>query len=142
MIRDFCGIRRNRLVDEINALDELVDAGKAPPGVQADTVKAIDDVRKVGNIGAHMEQDVNVIVDVDPDEAQALIELIELLFEEWYVARHDRTEKIKRIAVIAAQKKEAQRPRRSAKKEEGFPLGDAVSEPAESDTPSTGSSDT
>ena len=36
-------------------------------------------VRKVGNIGAHMEKDINVIVDVDPDEAQHLIGLITFL---------------------------------------------------------------
>jgi hypothetical protein len=45
-------------------------------------VEAIDIVRNIGNIGAHMEADINVIVDVDPDEAQTLIELIETLFLE------------------------------------------------------------
>lgn len=37
-------------------------------------------VREIGNIGAHMEADINVIIDVDPDEAQILIDLVELLF--------------------------------------------------------------
>ena len=49
-------------------------------------------VRKIGNIGAHMEADINVIVDVDRNEAQVLIELAELLFEEWYVAAETRKE--------------------------------------------------
>jgi Domain of unknown function (DUF4145) len=87
MIRDFCGISKSRLIDEINELRKRVDEGRAPPHVQPDTVNAIDDVRKIGNIGAHMEADINVIVDADSNEAQILIELVELLFVEWYVGR-------------------------------------------------------
>ncbi len=52
-----------------------------------------------------MERDINVIVDVGPGEAQALIELIELLFREWYVARHERAERIAGIGALAAAKK-------------------------------------
>jgi hypothetical protein len=88
----------------------MVDAGQAPAGVQADTVDAIDHVRQIGNIGAHMEKDINLIVDVDPDEAQVLIELTELLFDEWYVARKTRTERLTKLGVIAGEKKEQQKP--------------------------------
>lgn len=107
MIRNFCGVTKGRLVDEINELRRLVDTGAAPPGVQVDTIDAIDHVRSVGNIGAHMEADINVIVDVDADEAQALIGLIELLFEEWYVARDTRARRLKAIGAVAADKKVA-----------------------------------
>ena len=34
-----------------------------------------------------------------PDEAQALIDLIEILFEEWYVAKHVREGKLKKLGV-------------------------------------------
>jgi hypothetical protein len=112
IIRDFCGITKGRLIDEINELRRRVDAGQAPPGVQADTVGAIDHVRQIGNIGAHMEADINVIVDVDPDEAQVLIELAELLFEEWYVSREQRTQRIAKLAEIAAEKKQLQQQKR------------------------------
>ncbi len=81
-----------RLIDEIKALE-----GKVEPL----TWKAIDAVRKVGNIGAHMEKDINVIVDVDPDEARKLIGLIELLVDDWYVARHQRQERLESITRIA-----------------------------------------
>ena len=74
MIRDFWGIKGKRLKDEIDALEEKVD------GL---TWKAIDGVRKIGNIGAHMEQDINVIVDVESNEAQLLIGLIEILVKDW-----------------------------------------------------------
>lgn len=64
MIRDFWGITKSRLVDEIDELQGKIDST---------TWKAIDAVRKVGNIGAHMEKDINLIVDVDPNEANLLI---------------------------------------------------------------------
>ena len=89
-----------------------MDAGQAPAGVQADTVDAIDHVRQIGNIGAHMEADINVIVDVDPEEAQVLIELAELLFDEWYVAREQRTQRLVKLGAIAADKKQLQQQRR------------------------------
>jgi hypothetical protein len=104
MIRDFCGIAKNRLLDEINELKKRVASGTAPAGVQADTIDAIDHVRSIGNIGAHMEQDINVIVDVDPDEAQQMIGLLELLFDEWYIGRHQRAERLKAIGAIASSK--------------------------------------
>ncbi len=69
-------------------------------------MKSIDSVRKVGNIGAHMEKDINLIIDVEPKEAYLLIQLIELLFEEWYVHRHERELKLKAIAGIANIKEE------------------------------------
>jgi hypothetical protein len=105
MIRDFCGISKYRLIDEIEELRQRAESGNGPTGVQLDTVIAIDDVRQIGNIGAHMEADINVIVDVDPDEAQILIELVEALFLEWYVARDARTQRLGKLKSIAADKK-------------------------------------
>lgn len=105
MIRDFCGITKKRLIDEIIALREAIADGTAPRDVSGDSVEAIDHVRTIGNIGAHMESDVNVIIPVEADEAQALIELIEMLFEEWYVERQSRKDRLARIAAIASSKK-------------------------------------
>jgi Domain of unknown function (DUF4145) len=95
MIRDFWKIVKARLIDEIEALEDKIDA---------QTWAAIDAVRKIGNIGAHMEKDINIMVDVDPNEAQVLIELIELLVKDWYVVRHDREERLKNIVKIKDQK--------------------------------------
>jgi hypothetical protein len=44
-------------------------------------------------------------VDVDPNEAQVLIELVELLFREWYVARAARTDGLAKLKSIAESKK-------------------------------------
>lgn len=104
MIRDFCGISQSRLVDEIAELRRRVGKGNAPKNVSEESVEAIDAVRKIGNIGAHMEKDIDVIIDVDPEEAQVLIELIETLFEEWYVERDKRKTRFKSIHEIAGDK--------------------------------------
>jgi len=95
IIRNFWGISKPRLIDEIGELEGKIDAS---------TWKAIDAVRRVGNIGAHMEKDVNVIVDVEPEEAAALIGLIEFLLKDWYVARHDREEHMQKVIDLAAKK--------------------------------------
>ena len=105
MIRDFCGIAKATLFSEISALKELVSADKAPSGVSLDSVEAIDHVRDVGNIGAHMEKDINHIVPVDPQESQLLIELVESLFDEWYVAREKRATRFSGIKALAESKK-------------------------------------
>ena len=92
MIRDFFGIRKDRLIDEINAIQDKTDPL---------TWQAIDAVRKIGNIGAHMEKDVNLVIDVEPEEAAELIALIELLVKDWYIHRHERQEQLNRIVSIA-----------------------------------------
>ncbi len=101
MIRDFWGISKDRLVDEVKALKEKVDEL---------TWNAIDAVRSIGNIGAHMEKDINVIVDVESNEAQLLISLIENLIDEWYVARHDREERFEKLVSTASDKKAQKAP--------------------------------
>jgi hypothetical protein len=98
MIRDFWNINKPNLKQEIDELKGRIDA---------ETWEAIDAIRTIGNIGAHMEKDVNVIVDVEPGEAEKLIWLIELLLKQWYVAKHEREENLKEIALIGAEKTKA-----------------------------------
>ena len=105
MIRDFSGITKKTLDQEIKALRAAVEDGSADRAITIETVEAIDHVRSVGNIGAHMEKDIDLIIPVDPGEAQALIELVEMLFEEWYVAREKRRQKLAKIAGISYDKK-------------------------------------
>ncbi|WP_246409402.1 DUF4145 domain-containing protein [Kaistia hirudinis] len=104
MIRDFAGISKSRLIDEIKELKRMANEDRAPKGVSIDAIEAIDAVRQIGNIGAHMEADINIIVEVDPKEAEELIGLIELLFEEWYVARAAREQRFARLKGIADEK--------------------------------------
>lgn len=95
MIRDFHSITKGNLADAINELQ-----GK----VTAPQWKAIDGLRKVGNIGAHMEKDVNLIVEIDPDEADKLKKLIELLLDKWYIARHEEEALCAEVAGISDSK--------------------------------------
>ena len=98
MIRDFWKTpKKPNLKQEIEAIQDKVDPG---------TWAAIDAVRRVGNIGAHMEQDINVIVDVEPREAELLVGLVESLFREWYVGRHERDERMRALVQLAADKDE------------------------------------
>jgi hypothetical protein len=100
MIRDFWKVSKPKLIQEIEAIKDEVDPT---------TWKAIDDVRSIGNIGAHMEKDIDVIVDVDADEAQILIELVETLIKDWYVTRHEREQRMAAIAAIKAAKDAAKK---------------------------------
>jgi hypothetical protein len=104
MIRDFCKIADRTLDAEIKALQKLVDDGNAPRGVTHESVEAIDHVRRIGNIGAHMEQDVSLLIEIDPDEASILLELVETLFQDWYVARFDREQRLTKVATIRKEK--------------------------------------
>jgi len=80
MIRDFWGIKKNRLVDEIAELEN-----KVPPTQW----KVIDSMRKIGNIGAHPEADINLIVDIEPANAVKLLKIIEVLIQQWYIEKHE-----------------------------------------------------
>jgi hypothetical protein len=95
MIRDFWGVKEKNLKLEIDAIGEKVDPL---------TWKAIDAVRKIGNIGAHMEEDINLIVDVDPGEASQLINLIELLIKDWYITRYERQKRLEGIVEVGKKK--------------------------------------
>lgn len=80
MIRDFWKISERTLFEEITALKDKIPASQ---------YQAIDALRQLGNIGAHMEKDTNLIIDIEPQEAQYLLKLIELLLQQWYVERHE-----------------------------------------------------
>lgn len=95
MIRDYFGVSKARLIDEINEIKEKMDPL---------TWNSIDAVRKIGNIGAHMEKDINLIIDVEPKEAKILLQLIEQLIEDWYITRHERQVRLTSIIEISEDK--------------------------------------
>ena len=95
VFRDFWQVKPRRLVEEIAEIKSRIDPL---------TWEAIEAVREVGNIGAHMEADINVIVDVDPNEAQLLIGLVEILVRDLYIARENRQVHLKSLVQLAADK--------------------------------------
>lgn len=99
-VRDFWKVKAGRLVDEIAQIKGQVDPA---------TWDAIEAVRKIGNIGAHMEEDVNLIIDVETDEADLLIQLIETLFQDWYITREERKQRLQSITDVAQRKSAAKK---------------------------------
>ncbi len=106
IIRDFWKnkIKPGKLANEIEQIKEEVEEL---------TWQAIDAVRSVGNIGAHMEKDINLIVDVEPNEAELLINLIETLLKDWYIARHDRESSLQELVKLGKDKKTARKQKRT-----------------------------
>lgn len=100
MIRNFWEVKlkspKNTLYNEIEAIKDRV---------AVEDWQAIDGVRRIGNIGAHMQEDVNLIIDVDPREAEALIRLIEMLLADWYIER-DRKRKLRDDVIKIAEEKQ------------------------------------
>lgn len=112
MIRDFWKIKRRNLKLEIDALK-----GK----VKDKAWKAIDSVRSVGNIGAHMEKDINLIVDVEPNEAALLIKLIETLIEKWYIHRHEEEEMMESVIALKEEKEAEKKKRQETQPQTSVP---------------------
>lgn len=99
MIRAFFGIKKSSLLQEIDEVDKLCEI---TPNEKA----ALDALRNIGNIGAHPERDIELIVDVEPDEAKLMISLIEYFMEKWFIQKHNEDKMMKGIVDIAQQKKE------------------------------------
>ena len=110
MIRDFAGISKTSLYREIEELRKLLKEDNLPKGVSEESIEALDDARAIATIAAHPERDVSIIVDIDTDEAVELIELVEMLFEEWYLAREKRQTRLSKLKATRVAKKEAREP--------------------------------
>ena len=100
MIRDFYKVKPSMLFKEIGQLEHKI------PVMQW---KVLDGIRKLGNIGAHMENDINVIVDIDPGEAEKLLKVIEKLLQDWYVENHETELLYSDIIAISDEKAKAKK---------------------------------
>ncbi len=90
MIRDFWSIKKSRLVDEI---EELEKNSK----IDEEAKRILDIIREIGNKGAHLEKDVNLIIDIKKEDAKILLNLLEELFQNWYIAKHEKEERLKKL---------------------------------------------
>ena len=98
MVRDFWEVSGSNLAQEINSIKDKVNA---------DQWRVIDAVRRLGNIGAHMEKDVNLIIDIDEQEVAKLIMLIEHLIKAWYIERENMNQLFDDITSIDEEKQKA-----------------------------------
>lgn len=96
IIRGYFKVSEKNLYEEIQAIKGRL---------RSDVWQAVDALRDIGNIGAHGERDINTIIDVEPDEAGALIRLVEILVEETYVADDREQRELADVLAIAASKK-------------------------------------
>lgn len=80
ILREDFQIQKNSLAQEIDAFIERKDT----PSYLAD---AIDAVRNVGNFAAHPQKDLSTgeIVDVEPGEAEWILEVLDSLFDFTFV---------------------------------------------------------
>lgn len=97
MIHDKFDLKLKNLNQEISALKDKID-----PSLWS----AINTLRQLGNIGAHMESDINTIVDIDPNEAEKLIRLVEILIKDWYIDPYEREKLLLDIVQINDEKQE------------------------------------
>ncbi|WP_157405896.1 DUF4145 domain-containing protein [Acidovorax sp. CF316] len=96
MVRDFFSVTgKKTLHAELEAIQDRCDS---------DLYDAMTAVKSIGNIGAHPEQNVSLIVDVEPGEAETLLKLIHLLDREWYVARADKASRIAKMKELGVSK--------------------------------------
>lgn len=105
MIRDFFGLRKPTLNEEIKALKDRVSK---------EVWAAIDAVRHIGNVGAHWDADVDRIIDVEAHEVESLLALLEMFGREWYEARSRRENLLAKVKAIGDAKKKSASPNPSA----------------------------
>ena len=117
IIRDFWGITpqfwasHNELKREVSLKEsskanlwQEIKAVEQLRGVPAPIIAAFKQLKDIGNIGAHPETDVSLIVDVEPGEAEALVSLIDLIIRQTYIQRNTDEEILRQVEGIALRK--------------------------------------
>lgn len=95
MIRHFHGITKKTLHEELAAISSVCDS---------ELFDAMMGLKGIGNIGAHPEKDINLIVDIEDGEVETLLELLRILDKEWYVAKVNRSNSLASVKALAATK--------------------------------------
>ncbi|MBY5395341.1 DUF4145 domain-containing protein [Rhizobium leguminosarum] len=131
IVRDFFNLPQNKrgnLGAELSYVRDQID-----PNLW----DAIQAVRSVGDSGAHMDNNVDHIIDISSDEAHLLIGLIETLFKEWYDARTKRNSATNALKALLENKRGQQKEakKQAAKKEDQKDSDDSAA--AEVDNGST-----
>ena len=95
MIRDFWGVAKGTLAAELKEIE---------PQCDRELFAAMTGLRSVGNIGAHPERDISLIIDVEEGEVESLLGLLHILDKDWYVARVARAERLASVVALGASK--------------------------------------
>ena len=80
LLREVAKVKKSDLVDEIQ---QVIDSGKLPSHI----AEAIDAIRNIGNFAAHpiKSKSTGEIVSVEPGEAEWNLEVLESLFDFYFV---------------------------------------------------------
>ena len=93
ILREKAGVKRARLIDEVR---EVINSGGLPSSVSG----VIDVVRRAGNAAAHpLENDAGLVVPVEPWQAEWCLEVIEELFDFYFVTPARNAERLKRFGL-------------------------------------------
>ena len=114
-VRDFCGITKDTLAQELRELERRHDAGTLSdlaPYVTPELLEAIRAVRRVGDVGALMAKSGDAIVPATWEEAEALLLLARTLFAEWYQARGEREARLADVLEAAGERAARRAPER------------------------------
>lgn len=103
-IRDACHVRKDK-TNQVNLFQEI-KAVELIGEISEPIIAAFRQLKDIGNIGAHPENDVSLIVDVEQGEAEILLKLIDLIIQQTYIQRNMKQELLKQIDGIAAEKAE------------------------------------
>ena len=92
ILREKAGVRGRTLYEEIEQAKKL---GNLPSGL----VELLDVPRRVGNVAAHPTEDsaTGLIVDVEPGEAEWCLEVIEALYDHFFVTPAKNAERLLRL---------------------------------------------
>lgn len=80
LLRDVANVKHSNLANEIQ---EVLDSGKLPSYIS----ESVDAIRNLGNFSAHpmKSQNTGSILPVEPEEAEWTLEVLESLFDFYYV---------------------------------------------------------
>ena len=84
-------LRDKAQVQYPNNLARAIEEVVSNPRLPTDLADSLDAVRNIGNFGAHPNKSLNTgeIVEVEPGEAEWSLEVIELLFDYYFVRPAD-----------------------------------------------------
>lgn len=105
-IRSACNVGKDK-VKNVNLYQEI-KAIELMGGISAPVIAAFKQLKDIGNIGAHPAANVDVIVDVEPGEAETLLALINLIIRQTYIQRNADQELLQEVERISVRKAEQQ----------------------------------
>lgn len=98
MIRAKFKVKHGKLQNEINALANL-----SPP-VHQEIIEALDYIRKQGRFRALPEDDVKVIQDLTDEAAKAILDIVEILLRDWFIAPAEHNGRLAILQLLVSRK--------------------------------------